>query len=126
MDVVNSSVDVNYAQLVGTQDGEPVVTMYDWAPFLFDHFPSVPCMKSHHHFYFSTSRSKEVALQEFSGSPQSMFPMVLDNAWKPQATDLPLVILPLGLSHQRKLSRAARANKDRLPKITNPPIKVLL
>ena len=103
VDVVNSSADVNYAQLVGTQDGEPVVTMYDWATFLSGHFHSVPHMKSYHHFYFSTSHSKEVALQEFSDSCQSLFTMVLDNTWNPDATELPLAIPPLGLSHQRKL-----------------------
>ena len=34
--VVNSSADVNVAQLVGTQEGEPIVPTYNWASFLGD------------------------------------------------------------------------------------------
>ena len=37
VDVVNSSADVNVAQLVGTQSGEPVVPVYNWAAFLGEH-----------------------------------------------------------------------------------------
>ena len=33
VEVVNCSTDVNVAQLVGTQSGEPVVPMYNWATF---------------------------------------------------------------------------------------------
>ena len=33
-EVVNTSADVNMAQLVGTQNGEPVVTVYNWVTFL--------------------------------------------------------------------------------------------
>ena len=48
---VNSSADVNTAQLAGTQDGEVVVPTYDWAQFLGEHCRKVPQMKSYHHFY---------------------------------------------------------------------------
>ena len=37
-DVVESSADVNVAQLVGTQDGRMVVPVYDWSQFLGEHF----------------------------------------------------------------------------------------
>ena len=50
--VVN--VDVNVAQLVGTQSGEPVVPMYNWATFLGGHFRTVPQFKRHQHFMFSS------------------------------------------------------------------------
>ena len=40
--VVDVSADVNVAQLVGTQSGEPVVPMYNWATFLGGHFRTVP------------------------------------------------------------------------------------
>ena len=52
-DVLNSSADVNVAQLVGTQNGETVVPMYNWTTFLGDHFRNVPHMKTFHHFTFS-------------------------------------------------------------------------
>jgi len=47
---VNSSADVNVAQLVGTQHGGMVVPMYDWATYLGEHFRKMPGMKSYHHF----------------------------------------------------------------------------
>ena len=65
-DVVNSSADVNVAQLVGTQSGEPVVPMYDWATFLGVHFRHVLHLKSYHHFTFSSAHAEDVVLQEFS------------------------------------------------------------
>ena len=55
-EVVNSSADVNLAQLVGSQAGEPVVPTYDWASFLRGHFWSVPQLKSYHHFIFSAAQ----------------------------------------------------------------------
>ena len=42
VDIVNTSVDVNVAQLVGTQDEEVVVPTYAWAQFLGEHFCWVP------------------------------------------------------------------------------------
>ena len=41
VEVVNSSADMNVAQLVGTQSGESVVPMYNWATFLGGHFGSL-------------------------------------------------------------------------------------
>ena len=37
-DVVESSVDVNVAQLAGTQDGRMVLPVNDWSQFLGEHF----------------------------------------------------------------------------------------
>jgi hypothetical protein len=49
-EVVNTSADVNMAQLVGTQNGEPVVTVYNWVTFLGQHFRTVPHLKKFHNF----------------------------------------------------------------------------
>ena len=38
VEVVNSAADVNVTQVVGTQSGEPVVPLYNWATFLGRHF----------------------------------------------------------------------------------------
>ena len=47
VDVVNTSADVNVAQLVGTQSGEPVVPVYNWASYLGVHFRSIPHLKQY-------------------------------------------------------------------------------
>ena len=46
VDVVNSSAEIKITQLVGTQHGEPVVTMHDWVTFLADHFHPMPHLKN--------------------------------------------------------------------------------
>ena len=72
--VVNSSADVNFAQLVGTQAGETVVCMYDWTSFFREYFRNVPQFKRFHHFSFSAESSvakriqRLVLLKEYSDS----------------------------------------------------------
>ena len=68
VDVVNTSAEVNVAQLDGTQDGEVVVPTYDWAFFLGEHFRKVPQMKSYHHFNFSSSSPGDVSMKVYSDS----------------------------------------------------------
>ena len=65
--VVESLADVNTAQLVGTQDGEVIVSVYDWTQFLGEHFRKVPKMKSYHHFTFKSAKPGTVFLQHYSG-----------------------------------------------------------
>ena len=101
-DVVNSSADVNVAQLVGTQSGEPVVPMYDWATFLGIHFRHVLHLKSYHHFTFSSAHAEDVVLQEFSDTASTSYRILTDEDWYPDVTELPPVVTPVGLSHTRQ------------------------
>ena len=100
VDVVNTSADVNVAQLVGTQDGE--VPTYDWVSFLGKHFRKVPQIKSHHHFEFSYSTSGDVSMKLYSDSSSSNFRMLVDRRWTPSPDELPAQIPPVGLSNERK------------------------
>ena len=99
-DVVNSSADVNVAQIVGTQDGSVVVPMYDWATYLGQHFRKLAGMKSYHHF--SASTPGVTTVKEFSDSESSSFKLQADNSWVPTADELPPLITPLGLSKERQ------------------------
>ena len=103
VEVVNSSADVNVAQLVGTQSGEPVVTMYNWATFLGGHFRQVPHLKSYHHFKFSSEHPDKIMLQESSDTPDSPFRILADDDWCPDSSDLPPVVTPVGLPHARQM-----------------------
>ena len=102
VDVVNSSADVNVAQLAGTQGGEVIVPTYDWAQFLGEHFRRVPQMKSYHHFTFSYDSPGVVALKVYSDSPETTFRLLADDSWAPSAAQLPPQILPPGLSSERQ------------------------
>ena len=95
VDVVNTSADVNTAQLVGTQDGEVVVLMYDWAGFLQQYIRKVPRMKSYHHFTFSSAKPGVVTMKEFSDSPSTAYHILVDDTWDPKCDQL-----HQGSSHQ--------------------------
>jgi len=75
---VNSSADVNTAQLASMQDGEVVVPTYDWAQFLGEHCRKVPQMKSYHHF--SRDAPRVVALKKFSDSSSTTFRILADSS----------------------------------------------
>lgn len=102
VDVVNQSADVNTAQLVGSQEGEVLVPMYDWASYLGEYFRKVPQMKSYHHFTFSHRTPGEVELKLFSDSTSTSFQILADKSWVPTTAELPPQISPSGLSNQRQ------------------------
>ena len=98
VDIVNTSADVNVAQLVGTQDGEVVVPTYDWVSFLGQHFRRVPQLKSHHLFIFSSSSPGDVSMKLYSDSDSTHFRILAD----PSPRELPRHIRPSGLSTERR------------------------
>ena len=100
--VVDVSADVNVAQMVGTQSGEPVVPMYNWATFLGGHFRTVPQLKQHQHFMFSAQHPGVVTMKQFSDSASTTFSMLVDHEWHPTELELPPVISPVGLSCTRQ------------------------
>ena len=54
-EVVRSSSVVNECQLVGSQTGNVIVLVRDWADFLSPKFHRLTGIKKYHHFQFSTS-----------------------------------------------------------------------
>ena len=100
--VVNSSADVNVAQLVGTQAGETIVCMYDWTSFFREHFRNVPQLKRFHHFSFSAESPGVVSIKEYSDSASTTFMMLLDKEWQPAVDELPTPITPVGLPLARQ------------------------
>ena len=101
-EVVNTSADVNVAQLVGTQNGNPVVPVYNSATYLAEHYRNVPQMKSYRHFNFSASTPGVVVMKEFSDSAETSFTMLSDEGWTPSHQELPSLIKPTGLPLTRQ------------------------
>ena len=100
--VVQSSAVVNETQLVGSQTGEPIVPMRDWASFLGPHFKKLTGIKKYHHFRFDKSSPRVVYLRVNSDSPEEKRCLLKDPSWKPDPSDLPPVITPTGLSLDRQ------------------------
>ena len=94
-DVVESSAHVNTAQLVGTQNGEVVVPVYDWSQFLGKRFRKLPKIKSFQHFTFTSSKPGIVKIKSFSDSEESTLRLLTDDTWVPDSRELPQRVTPL-------------------------------
>ena len=103
VDVVESSADVNFAQLVGAQSGETLVQMYDWASHFQPYFRTLHGIKKHHHFLFSKSAPHIVRIQQYSDTTETEYPLLSDTTWIPSIDKLPQIITPTGLSAERQL-----------------------
>ena len=129
VDVVNTSADVNVVQLVGTQSGEPVVPVYNWASYLGVHFRSIPHLKQYQHFIFSGTHPGVVTLKVHSNSSEETFTMLDSGSWSPVASELPPLIKSSGLPLERQwylhkqirpyLQRGHRGPKPSLDTTTN-------
>ena len=99
VDVVNGSAIVNFAQLVGTQEGDVLVPTYDWCSYLSPYFKRVDNIKKLHSFQISSPSSGdvEVVVREYSDTPEQHVSLVRDTTWIPSSTVLPPVCKPVGL-----------------------------
>ena len=93
--VVESSANVNNVQLVGDQNGESIVPMYDWVNFFGNSMKKIPLITKQHHFAF---RSTSVQIREFSDSSEKVITLYTNTSY----SGFSEVITPPGLSLQRK------------------------
>ena len=100
--VVESSAEVNTAQLVGTQSGEVMVPTYDWAEYLGRFFVKIQGIKSLHHFHFAASEPGVVSVQMFHTSTTEKHTILANTDSEPKKGVLPSKITPKGMSLERK------------------------
>ena len=100
--VVDTSADVNFAQLVGTQSEEVIVPTYNWSSFFKDCLKEIPQLKKQHHFYFSSETKGKVSVKEAHNDPYTELELIRDPNWKPSSEHLPPKIIPEGLSNDRQ------------------------
>ena len=102
--VVESSAAVNHSQLVGTQDGKLIVPTYDWASFFDEPFRqrALKGIKSMHHLTLTHYKPGYMIVKDSVDSPEREIQMAQDEKWTPSPTDLPTIIPPPGLSHERR------------------------
>ena len=97
--VVQTSAAVNEAQLVGSQAGEPIVTMYGWLGLLGPRLKKIPLITKQHHFEIMSTSPQSVLVKEFNDSDEKEYFLTSDLSI---AEELPEIIIPPGLSLQRK------------------------
>ena len=102
VEVAEQSAVVNTAQLVGDQDGNVIVPMYDWSTFFSDHFTKLVGITKLHHFYCCADKPAIVVVRELVDSPTVTLDLLDDKFWAPSADDLPSRIIPKGLSLERR------------------------
>ena len=102
--VVEASAAVNHAQLVGSQDGEVIVQVYDWANHFHAPFKQTALkgIKSMHHLTFTSEKPGIVSVQESSTSPAKEINMLKSTSWKPTRHQLPDTVTPAGLPPERQ------------------------
>lgn len=104
--VVNSSSKVNFAQLVGKEDGTVLVPQFNWA----DHFSpffkrnAFAGIKSLHHLVFSADTPGIALIREYNDSEVKRISLLTASHkdWKLTPNLMPPQIKPDGLSQERK------------------------
>ena len=104
--LVNESAAVNYAQVVGREDGTIVVRQYDWEKFLAPYFrrQAFEGIKALHHLVFrSDQHGKAMVRSTTDGDMKTIGILAKQHInWMPSAATLPPEVTPPGLSRERR------------------------
>ena len=101
---VSLSSSVNVPQLIGSLDATIFVPMYNWSEY-FEEQTIKTALKgiTHmHHFRFNFSSPGVVFVKSESSGPERKINLLKNTSWVPSADDLPSLIIPTGLSAERK------------------------
>ena len=101
---VSLSSAVNVPQLVGSLDGTVFVPTYNWSEFFDDTMmkTALKGISRLHQFRFSVAKRGVVFVKELSTATEREIRLVRDDSWKPSPHELPVVVIPNGLSAERK------------------------
>ena len=102
--VCERSSKVNYAQLVGKQDGTPIVPTYDWGTYLPPNFKRDPFkgIKKLHHMRFSRSKPGVCFVRTAPDAAVKELKILAEDGWKVPPDEMPPIIQPEGLSAERR------------------------
>ena len=68
MEVVNTSAEVNTAEVIGWEDGKVLIRNYDWTSFFAESMMKISGIKQFHHFQFSPANKGSLCLNPFQGN----------------------------------------------------------
>ena len=78
--MAEQSAVVNTAKLVGDQDGNVIVLMYEWATFFSDYFKKLLGIKKLHHFYCTSDKPGVVVVSDFVDSTPQSHDLLVDKS----------------------------------------------
>ena len=100
--VVRRSAECNKVEVIGWEDGVPLIPTYDWSTFFAEHMNRVMGIKRFQHFTFKSSQKGKVLCQEECDGAAVNIDLLKDPTWTPSASHLPEVVEPRGLDAKRQ------------------------
>ena len=102
-DVVTTSATCNNVEVVGWEDGVPIIPTYDWASYFAEYCNKITGIKQYHHFTCNKSNLGKVLCKEMSDSTTVEVNILKKkHPWKPTTSTMPPVIKPKGLDAKRR------------------------
>ncbi len=101
-DVVTRSAICNKVEVVGWEDGVPLVPTYDWSTYFSKEMDKVIGIKKFQHFNFDNSIKGSVQYRTVCDSQRTTFQIVKSAAWTPSSSVLPDIVAPKGLDAKRQ------------------------
>jgi len=101
---VSQSSVVNVPQLVGSLDGTIYVPTYDWSTFFEDKMvkSALKGISQLQHFRFTATNPGTVFVKTSSDGSERKILLLKDPTWRPTTGQLPTVIIPKGLTLERR------------------------
>ena len=99
---VTSSAACNEVELVGLEDGIPIISKYDWSTYFAPHFNKIPKIKQYHHFTTHKSIPGKVQCKVDTTSPTKEFSLLKSELWDLLLETMPSIIQPKGLEPTRQ------------------------
>ena len=101
-DVVVKSASCNSFEMVGWEDGTPLIPTYDWSTFFATKMKKLKGIKKYQHFSFNSSQNGKVICATESDSPTTTINILKDGSWSPSCSILPNIVPPKGLDSKRQ------------------------
>jgi len=98
---VSISSTVNVPQPIGSLDGTTFVHMYNWSEY-FEEQTIKTALKGITQIMFTSSFPVTVFVKSTSSGPERKINLFKTTSWAPSADQLPPLIVPMGLSAERK------------------------
>ena len=102
---ISQSSIVNVPQLVGDLEGTVYVPMYNWSNFFEDKMikTALKGILQLHHFRFTATHPGMVFVKTSSDGSERKIQLLKDPTWRPTTVQLPTVVIPNGLSLERRM-----------------------
>ena len=105
--VVEKSASCNKVEMVGWEDGIPLIPTYDWSSYFAGKMLKVKGIKKYQHFTFTKSTIGKVSCSvssDYTATEVSLLRVQQNGStsWKPSSSTLPDIIQPKGLDAKRQ------------------------